>query len=715
MIAPKNKDIEMPKRSSPRKSSKTIKTDTSRRRAYKISLYGVAALFGLVIVWAGIGTIARTYEFWDDDKDRGAIPLGSDILGDRYTEVRYLNQNWDESDSLWFYNTTQGSNLLPYDFFLVLEQSNAETLFRDNENINRYRYLAQKPTFSNPDGLAVGMTRDKYHGKSYMGFTCAACHTTQLNYDGVGIRIDGGPAMSDMETFMVDLAKAMYTTLENDEKRARFVAAVLKKGDYDSEQEILADLEKYAQRIKTYTIVNNPRDTKRPLTTYGYARLDAFGRIFNRVLEHIMSADQLRILLADTLPADEVAKVMEGVKPILSGDDRDHIIERTQEFMSPKQIIALRNKMYNPADAPVSYPFLWDIPQHDFVQWNGIVNNSGIGPMGRNAGQVIGVFATLDWSEKEGISLSSVLGGQGFGDTHIKFQSSIDIRNLRRVEDHLRKLQSPVWPETILPRIDPARAANGRALFVRYCESCHEQIDRSSDSRRVVAMMTKVESVKTDPKMVDNSVGYRGYSGILRNQYVGTGLGNILITQQAPVAALLTASTANVVTTPDPDKWFIQRWAEWLFDIARTYFHNEVRPSIKRGDYNPDNTANPFSSLRSYKSRPLNGIWATAPYLHNGSVPTLYHLLLPKKRAGDPAGGEYRPDTFVVGSREFDTQYVGLKWQGYEGFAYRTNIPGNSNEGHEYAAGRTPQPDGSKPPPLNKEQRLDLLEYLKTL
>jgi cytochrome c2 len=604
---------------------------------------------------------------------------------------------------------------LPYDFFLMLEQADSLTLFRDDTNINRYRYLVQKATFSNPDGLPVGMTRDKYQGKSYMGFTCAACHTTQLNYNGVGIRIDGGPAMSDMETFMVDLAQAMYATLDNADKRARFVANVLKKGDYNSEQEILADLKKYAQRIKTYTIVNNPRETKRPLTTYGYGRLDAFGRIFNRVLEHIMSAAQLRALLADTLSADEIDQVLKDVEPILSGDDRDHIIERTQKYLSPKQSIALRNKIYITADAPVSYPFMWDIPQHDFVQWNGIVSNSGIGPMGRNAGQVIGVFATLDWSEEKGISLSSVIGGQGFGDTHIKFQSSIDIRNLRRVEGHLRKLQSPVWPEDILPPINPARVANGRKLFARYCESCHERIDRSSKDRRVVAMLSKLSSVKTDPKMADNSVSSTGYSGILRNQYVGTGLGNILFTQKAPVAALLTSSTTNVVTTPDPDKWLIQSWAERLYDFARTFFTNEVRSSIKRGDYARDTTANPFASLLSYKARSLNGIWATAPYLHNGSVPTLYHLLLPKRRPGDPAGGEYRPDTFTVGSREFDAQNVGIKWQGYAGFQFRTTIPGNSNAGHEYAAGRTAQPDGTVPPALNKEQRLDLLEYLKTL
>lgn len=698
-----------------------------RRRMVKHALRLMAAFIVLVIVWAGIGTISRITEFWDKDKDRGATTVKQDIFGDRFSKVRYLQQNWDEADSLWFYNTTEGSDLMPYDFFLALEQAGAPKLFRDNENINRYRYLPQKATSSNPDGLPVGMTRDKYHGKSYMGFTCAACHTTQLNYQGTGIRIDGGPAMSDMETFMNDLAKAMYATLQQDDKRKRFVDAVLKKGSYKNEDEVLADLHQYAQRIMTYTIVNNPRTPTRTLTTYGYARLDAFGRIFNRVLEHSMNADQLRAVLASTFSAQEVDEILKAVNPILNSNDRDHILERVQAHLCPnektgpnefhcvKELLALRNKMFNPADAPVSYPFLWDIPQHDYVQWNGIVNNSGLGPMGRNAGQVIGVFGTLDWREEEGISLSSILARQGFGDKHINFQSSVDIRNLRRVEDHLRKLQSPLWPETILPKIDRARAAKGSKLFDRYCAACHEEINRSSKSRRVIAQMTQLSSIKTDPKMAENSVTFSGYSGILRNQYVNPGVGNILLTQRAPVAALLTSATSNVVATPDPDKWFIQRWAERLFDFARTFFTNEVRSSIKRGDYTPDTTAAPFASLRAYKARSLNGIWATAPYLHNGSVPTLYQLLLPKKGPNDPADGEYRPDTFVVGSREFDAENVGMKWQGYDGFVYRTSIPGNSNAGHEYAAGRTPQPDGSLPPPLNKEQRLDLLEYLKTL
>lgn len=669
----------------------------------------------LTLIWLATGISWRLYELRDNDPNRGAAINGIDKFGSQITQTMYLDQGWSATDSLWFYNTTQGSNLLPYSFFLVLEQSGSSALFRSDENIDRYGYLPQRPTIGNPDGLPVGMVRDEYQGKAFMGFTCAACHTTQINYAGIGIRIDGGPANSDMETFMIDLAEALHATLETPEKFDRFVKNVLKRGHYENASDVLADLKKYAQRIKTYTIINTPRDTKRPLTRYGYARLDAFGRIYNRVLEHIMSAQQLRELLAEILSPAELAKVMADLEPVLSSSDRDHIIDRTQAYLTDKQIIKLRNKIYNPADAPVSYPFLWDVPQHDYIQWNGRVENSGLGPMARNAGQLIGVFGTLDWQEKDGFTLSSVLGGQGFGSKHVDFQSSIDIRNLRRVENHLRKLTSPLWPEHILPKLDNTRLTRGAELFAQYCASCHGQINRSDPDRRVVAKMISVSTVGTDSKMAANSIEFTGYSGILKNQYVSVSTGNILLQSQAPAVALLTSATRNVVTTPDPDKWFIRRWVERSFDFAYTFFDNEVRSSLKNGNYTPDTTAQPFASVMAYKARPLNGIWATAPYLHNGSVPTLYDLLLPKRQINDPIEGEFRPDEFMAGSREFDPEKVGLKSAGYDGFLFRTSILGNNNSGHEYASGRTPQPDGTFLPALTKEQRLDLLEYLKTL
>ncbi len=90
------------------------------------------------------------------------------------------------------------------------------------------------------------------------------------------------------------------------------------------------------------------------------------------------------------------------------------------------------------------------------------------------------------------------------------------------------------------------------------------------------------------------------------------------------------------------------------------------------GNYDPDTTAEPFRSLLSYKARSLNGIWATAPYLHNGSVPTLYDLLLPVNAR--EAAPKARPVTFKVGAREFDPVKVGFRYEGYDGFEFRTEL-----------------------------------------
>jgi hypothetical protein len=198
-----------------------------------------------------------------------------------------------------------------------------------------------------------------------------------------------------------------------------------------------------------------------------------------------------------------------------------------------------------------------------------------------------------------------------------------------------------------------------------------------------------------------------GYSGILRNLYSPTSVGSILLDTKAPVAALLTTATQNVVLTPDPDRWFFTRFADWATNLIKSYFSNQIKPSVKSGQYTPDSTAGPFDSLRAYKGRSLNGIWATAPYLHNGSVPTLYDLLLPASPApGDPAGTVYRPARFRVGSRELDVVKVGFKSgeNEYDGFLFDTSKPANSNAGHDYGTRK-----------MSDQDRWDLVEYLKSL
>src|SRR5262249_11408045 len=86
------------------------------------------------------------------DPPRNAFVATNDPLGESIDKVVYLAQNWSPQESLQFYFTPQGSQIIPYDWFLVLEQPDSSTLFRDYQNILKYRYLAQEPGPQNPDG-----------------------------------------------------------------------------------------------------------------------------------------------------------------------------------------------------------------------------------------------------------------------------------------------------------------------------------------------------------------------------------------------------------------------------------------------------------------------------------------------------------------------------------------------------------------------------------
>ena len=97
----------------------------------------------------------------------------------------------------------------------------------------------------------------------------------------------------------------------------------------------------------------------------------------------------------------------------------------------------------------------------------------------------------------------------------------------------------------------------------------------------------------------------------------------------------------------------------------------------------------------AYKARPLNGIWATAPFLHNGSVPNMRALF------DKPAD---RPKTFVLGGWEYDPSVMGYApYSGPHAFTFDTSKKGNSNAGHTW---------GTK---LTDDEKDALVEYLKTL
>ena len=114
-------------------------------------------------------------------------------------------------------------------------------------------------------------------------------------------------------------------------------------------------------------------------------------------------------------------------------------------------------------------------------------------------------------------------------------------------------------------------------------------------------------------------------------------------------------------------------------------------------------------TMVGYQAPPLDGIWATAPYLHNGSVPTLYHLLNSSER---PARFRRPPSTDFA---HYDRDKVGWTFEPVDSppdptlppfearFLYDTSRFGLSNRGHTF---------GDK---LSEAERMDVIEYLKTL
>jgi hypothetical protein len=106
-----------------------------------------------------------------------------------------------------------------------------------------------------------------------------------------------------------------------------------------------------------------------------------------------------------------------------------------------------------------------------------------------------------------------------------------------------------------------------------------------------------------------------------------------------------------------------------------------------------------------YLAPPLDGIWATAPYLHNGSVPTLWHLLHPGKRPTvwkrSPEG--YDDERVGLEIESFTKLPSGVKRASQRRWYFDTTRPGKGAAGHDY------------PDVLDEDDKRAVLEYLKTL
>ncbi len=235
-------------------------------------------------------------------------------------------------------------------------------------------------------------------------------------------------------------------------------------------------------------------------------------------------------------------------------------------------------------------------------------------------------------------------------------------------------------------KIDRAKAAEGKTLFATNCAPCHNSYPYTW----------------TEP----NKYGKRFLEvGLVPQKYVGTDPRQF--EDLRPYA--LTAQLAPNLPPPLHDKDLVPTGYLYYGDLGR-----DSRDGTEQTYSDPDETAKIHgyrelpvprpSEIPRYKAAPRDGVWATPPFMHNGSVPNLYEMLIPAKE---------RTKKFYLG-REFDPVKVGVDTSGKSGtFLIDTTLRGNSNQGHSFE--NAPLGNGVIGPLLTEEQRWALVEYLKSI
>lgn len=530
--------------------------------------------------------------------------------------VIHLDQGWDDNDRRQFYHWTQGSQLLPYKWFLALPQpswrgGNPDKLFRDTDYlVAQFGFIADGRHEYNPDGLPIGIAKDvDPNGNEFFGLSCAACHTQQITYQGKVIRIDGGRANAEMNWFGDAMVYAVVTATYPTRFGA-FADRVLGPNASTTDRlKLRWELTKVAAKYRLGVMLNNQLDLV-PVEA-GFGRLDALGKGGNNLFGSI----------------------------------------------SLNPFVLFKN--LDPANGNVAFPELWDAPTFDWAQYAGAIRQ----PMARNATEAMGVFARLD-----------------FRSSSDRFNTSVRVKDLHGIEQQLRKLTAPSWPEDIFGAIDRGKAERGKALYSEICARCHEFKETRDDNGRLTRLVNMVpfDTVGTDSTFATN----------FANRFVDTGdLGGGVL--PAPQALQFISN-----------KVLERKYREMQLEPQEIQAYNCCAPNEFRASFPDRVTGMPVAGIRP---RPHNGVWTSGPYLHNGSVPTVFDLLGP---------AEDRPKTFMAGSLEYDPVKLGFRggtWQ------FDTSLPGNSNRGHEFRGdGRKPG-NGIVGRALSDTERYEIIEFLKTL
>src|SRR5262245_52556688 len=585
----------------------------------------------------------------------------------------------DDKDRTEFYHLAEGSEVYPLDWLKVLLNKDSGKPFLDD--LERMGFLRDDRP-GNEDRLPVGLTAAITRGLEPMGkmvgINCAACHVGQLTYKGKAMRIDGAPNLVDTREFFKSLVESALHTAEDPEKLVAFLGR-LHNLKHPTQNTIGAELqqtlrkllggvlEKEAAALKSAlmpVIKNLLEDAKAESKTADLAppakpSADDFRR---RLLGSLDVAayknrldDSLLKKVLDHLPnaAARENGLLKAFEEIYIGirllKARGEYLQRLglvgtdpRTVWGPGRVDAfgsarafLFEKGYPPV-APVSYPFIWNFERISWLHYDG--NTTSV--MVRNMGQALGVGAVADADP---------------GNASATLHSSLRPVNLDRLERLAAKITPPRWPVELFDKVDAEKANRGEKLFQEHCAKCHVPFDTKNNAD-ALDLLFDVKTVGTDPVRADT------------------------FAQRLPKDG------------PFKGVFFFEAIRDTMAKIRdKSYEDNEITPEQQKAF--DKGRPNDWRGTDKYAARPIVAIWATAPYLHNGSVPTLDDLLKPAKD---------RPRTFYIGSREYDPEKLGyVTHAAGKDDNFDTTKPGNGNQGHEYGTA------------LADAQRRDLLEYLK--
>jgi len=638
--------------------------------------------------------------------------------------VRYLDQGWgldrESPGRELSYYTAQGSGIhgIRYSWFVNLERPFHNVRVADPDHMRSLNFIVDPAaTPANPDNLPVGFARryDDSIKDDVIDITCAACHTGQINvtnpktHQTTAIRIDGGESMAAFTdvtagSFQVELGGSVAETLVNPLKFNRFAKRTLEPNanTIGGKIKLWRNLAGVSMELGK-TFIGSSWFRRYPVQE-GYGRTDALTRIGNVVFG-------------------------------------DHI----------------SSKNYHNGDAPVSYPYLWNIWKFNWVQYNASVSE----PLARNVSEAMGVGAKFKFFDDYGRPIPE----------SERYRTSVAFENLTQIEANLQKLKPPSWQEDLLGPIDYAKAKKGQVLFDQICARCHGPHIASqalknfaSPGRLPSEPMWDIRTVDkdwvgTDPTEADDFTNYRvdlTRAGITFDE-VAPMLKAEMETQKDRYALLIPALKKEIAAgkRPGVDDAMLSDYATQLQEmeaspvndqsIAQALGELDMR-ALNAGDalnmvgmmirhkFYEDNhivfdkdhritgethacfagfdTLDIPQVVDGYKPRPLEGVWATPPFLHNGSVPNIYELLSPI---------EERSRRFPVGRREYDPVHLGYATEPAmkdpkSGFWMDTRFRGNLNSGHEFrgtGAPNEPHQQGVIGRGFTNDERMEIIEYLK--